>query len=101
MVENEIGQRVAVLADQGLDADRSASAIESRDVLSAAFRLAQYLDSVQPITPLSGGGLFPSLSLHLVLSALPIDSSPEEMRAALSETLKEAVSASVNEAIHQ
>ena len=103
MVKDEIGQRVAALTDQGQFADRSQFADQSRyngtsasdqppdDVLSAAFRLILYLEGVQPITPLSGGGLFPSFSLQLVLSTLPLDSSPEKMRAALSETIKQAL----------
>jgi preprotein translocase subunit SecA len=91
MVESEIGQRVAASVGQGQFAGTPGADQEPTDVISAAFRLIHFLESVQPITPLSGGGLFPSFSLHLVLSTLPLDGSPEEMRAALSETIKQAL----------
>ena len=88
MVQAEIGQRLAALTGLGQSPDQRRSGdtadADSEDALSAAFRLVQHLEGIQPITPLSGGDLFPSFSLHQVLSTLPLNGSPEEMRAALS-----------------
>jgi preprotein translocase subunit SecA len=49
------------------------------------FRLVNYLEHVQPTAAISEGELYPSFSLQYVLSTLPVDGTPKEMRAALRE----------------
>lgn len=55
------------------------------------FRLVYYLEHMQPVTPVAEGELFPSWSLRYVLSTLPLDGPPEEMRAALSAIVRQAL----------
>jgi preprotein translocase subunit SecA len=57
------------------------------------------LETIQPVTAVAEGQLFPSFSLQYVLSALPLNSSPEEMREALSTTLREVLDSQRNYAL--
>jgi preprotein translocase subunit SecA len=54
-------------------------------------RLIDYLERVQPTASIAEGKLFPSFSLQGVLSSLPVESSPEELRAALTERMRDAL----------
>jgi preprotein translocase subunit SecA len=59
------------------------------------FRLVNYLEHAQPTAAISEGELYPSFSLQYTLSTLPVDGTPEEMRAALQETVKGALESQV------
>jgi preprotein translocase subunit SecA len=89
MIEAEIAQHVDplyALAPRNADEDE----IEAERA-AASLRLINFLETIQPITPLSEGRLFPSFSLSHVLSTLPLDAGPEALREALDETLREVL----------
>ena len=76
VVEAEIGRRVGAVWSE-----------DPPDPL----RLVDYLERVQPTASIAEGTLFPSFSLQYVLSSLPVGSSPEELRAALTERVRDAL----------
>jgi preprotein translocase subunit SecA len=61
------------------------------DTTPDVFRLVNHLERVQPTSAISEGELCPSFSLQYTLSTLPVNGSPEEMRAALRETIEGAL----------
>ena len=54
-------------------------------------RLVYFLEHMQPTTSVAEGKLFPSFSLRYVLSTLPLDCAAEEMRDALSRTIRDVL----------
>ena len=76
MVEDEIGRHI--------------DAAWSKDPPDLVHLMA-YLERVQPTTAVAEGRLFPSFTLKYVLSTLPVGSSPAEMRAAIEETVRQAL----------
>jgi preprotein translocase subunit SecA len=76
VVDAEIGRRVqAVWAEDPPD----------------PLRLVDYLEHVQPTTAIAEGKLFPSFTLQFVLSSLPMGGSPEELREALAQRVRDAL----------
>jgi preprotein translocase subunit SecA len=80
MVEAEVRQRVDTVFAQ-VDGDHMAD----------MFRLVYYLEHIQPTTTVAEGALFPSFTLKYVLSTLPVEGSPQEVRDALAETVQHAL----------
>jgi len=78
MVESEIKKRVdAAFGDEGEEPD--------------TLRLVLHLERIQPTTTVAEGRLFPSFTLGVVLSVLPVGDAPEKVRTALSEVGREAL----------
>jgi preprotein translocase subunit SecA len=92
MVKSEVRERVDPLYAQagGAGSDRGGP-LPEEERLSAAMRLVYYLETIQPVTAVSEGALFPSFALQHVLSTLPIEDTPEALRAALKETFAEVL----------
>ena len=76
MVEAEVKQRVDTVWED-----------EQPDL----FRLCSYLERMQPTTVVAEGKFFPSFTLKIVLSVLPVEGNPQEVREALSQTMREAL----------
>ena len=85
MVEAELQEHIDPLfaTDESIGGDQRSDA----DRVSAALRLVHYLETVQPVTAVSEGALFPSFALQHVLSTLPLEDTPETLRAALLRNL--------------
>jgi preprotein translocase subunit SecA len=54
-------------------------------------RLVDYLEHIQPTTSIAEGKLFPSFALQYVLSSLPVEGDPEELRQALADRVRDAL----------
>jgi preprotein translocase subunit SecA len=100
MIKAEIGQHVDPLyaADPSASSGGYTSSGDRAFVegILTAFRLVHYLENMQPTTAIAEGRLFPSFSLQSVLSTLPVDGSPDEMRKALSARLQEVLDSQQN-----